>query len=119
MAATKEPNIHPTKQDPKQNVIASCNEFPLYFQVLLFDIFQFQLNRNIFHKHDDEIWNLVRTKRQTGQTTTKNSRFILLYLGSTIVHIFPFSSAWVSSENLSKASLFSMNSLFKFSQTIH
>ena len=57
-----------------------------------------------------EIWNLVWTKRQTGQATTKNSPFTLLYMGTTNVHIFPFSSARVSSEILSKASLFLMNS---------
>ena len=85
MAATKEPNIQSTKRDPKQNIIAACNEFALYFQVLLFNVFQFQLNRNVFHRHDDrvlcklEIWNVVWTKHQTGQTTTKNSPFTLLY----------------------------------------
>ena len=53
-----------------------------------------------------EIWNLEWTKRQTGQATMKNSPFMLLYLGITNVRIFPFSSARVSSEILSKASLF-------------
>ena len=38
-----------------------------------------------------EIWNLVWTKRQTGQATTENSPFTLLYLG-----IFPFSLACVA-----------------------
>ena len=32
------------------------NEFALYFQVLLFNVFQFQLNRNVFHRHDDEFF---------------------------------------------------------------
>ena len=54
MAATKEPNIRSTERDPKQNVIAECNGFALYFQVLLFNVFQFQLNGNVFHRHDDE-----------------------------------------------------------------
>ena len=57
-----------------------------------------------------EIWNLVWTKRQTGQATTKNSPFTLLSLGTTNVRISPFSLAPVSSEILSKASPFSMNS---------
>ena len=56
MAATKEPNIRSTERDPKQNVIAACNEFALYFQVLLFNVFQFQLNRNVFHRHKDEFF---------------------------------------------------------------
>ena len=56
MAATKEPNIRSTERDPKQNVIAACNEFALYFQVLLFNVLQFQLNRDIFHRHDDEFF---------------------------------------------------------------
>ena len=56
-----------------------------------------------------EICNLVWTKRQTGQATTKESKFTLLYLGTTNVRLFPFSSARVSYETLSKASsLFSM-----------
>ena len=53
MVATKEPNIQSTERDPKQNVIAACNEFALYFQVLFFNVFQFQLNRNVFHRHDE------------------------------------------------------------------
>ena len=36
------------------------------------------------------IWNLVWTKRQTGQATTKDFPFTLLYLGTTNVRIFPF-----------------------------
>ena len=56
MAATKEPNIQSTERDPKQNVIAARNEFALYFQVLLFNVFQFQLNRTVFHRHDDEFF---------------------------------------------------------------
>ena len=47
MAATKEPNIRSTERDPKQNVIAARNEFALYFQVLLFNVLQFQLNRDV------------------------------------------------------------------------
>ena len=114
MASTKEPNIQSTERDPQQSVIAPCNEFALYFQVLLFNVFQFQLNRIVFHRYDDEFfvrnWKLVWTKRQTEQATTKNSPLTLLYLGTTNVRIFPFSSVRVSSETLSKASLFSMNS---------
>ena len=53
---TKEPNIQSTERDPKQNVMAACNEFALYFQVLLFNVFQFQLNRNVFHRHNDEFF---------------------------------------------------------------
>ena len=68
MAATKKPNIQSTERDLKQNVIAARNEFALYFQVLLFNVLQFQLNRDVFHRHDDKffvrIWNLVWTKRQ-------------------------------------------------------
>ena len=56
MAATKELNIQSTERYPKQNVIAACNEFTLYFQVLLFNVFQFYLNRNVFHRHDDEFF---------------------------------------------------------------
>ena len=56
MAATKEPNIQSTECDPKQNVIAACNEFTLYFQVLLFNVLQFQLNRDVFHRHDDQFF---------------------------------------------------------------
>ena len=56
MAATKELNIQSTERYPKQNVIAACNEFALYFEVLLFNVFQFQLNRNVFHRHDDEFF---------------------------------------------------------------
>ena len=56
-----------------------------------------------------EIWNLVWTKRQTGQATMKNSSFMLLYLGTTNVCLFPFSLARVSYEILSKAFLFSIN----------
>ena len=56
MAATKELNIRSTERYPKQNVIPACNEFALYFQVLLFNVFQFQLNRNVFHRHDDEFF---------------------------------------------------------------
>ena len=53
MAATKEPNIQSTERDLKQNVIVARNEFALYFQVLLFNVLQFQLNRDVFHRHDD------------------------------------------------------------------
>ena len=56
MAANKELNIQSTEHYPKQNVIAACNEFALYFQVLLFNVFQFQLNRNVFHRHNDEFF---------------------------------------------------------------
>ena len=56
MAATKEPNIQSTERDPKQNVIAACNELAFYFQVLLFNVFQFQLNRNVFHRRDDKFF---------------------------------------------------------------
>ena len=56
MAATKEPNIQSTERDLKQNVIAAHNEFALYFQLLLFNVLQFQLNRNVFHRHDDEFF---------------------------------------------------------------
>ena len=54
MAATKEPNIQSTERDLKQNGIAARKEFALYFQVLLFNVLQFQLNRDVFHRHDDE-----------------------------------------------------------------
>ena len=54
MAVTKEPNIQSTECDLKQNVIAARNEFALYLQVLLFNVLQFQLNRDVFHRHDDE-----------------------------------------------------------------
>ena len=53
MAATKEPNIQSTERVLKQNVIAAGNEFALYFQVLLFNVLQFPLNRNVFDRHDD------------------------------------------------------------------
>ena len=56
MAATKEPNIQSTERDPKQNVIGTRNEFALYFQVLVFNVLQFQLNRNVFHRHDDKFF---------------------------------------------------------------
>ena len=56
MAATKEPNIRSTERDLKQNVIATRNEFALYFQVLLFNVLQFQLNRDVFHRHDDQFF---------------------------------------------------------------
>ena len=63
MAATKESNIRSTERDPKQNVITTCNEFTLYFQVLLFNVFQFQLNRIVFHRHDDKFF--VRNSEST------------------------------------------------------
>ena len=66
-----------------------------------------------------EIGNPLWTKRQKGQATTKNSPVTLLYLGTTNVRSFPFSSAQVSSEILSKASLVSMKSQCEFSRTIH
>ena len=56
MAATKEPNIQSTERDAKQNVITARNEFALCFQVLLFNAFQFKLTRNVFHRHDDELF---------------------------------------------------------------
>ena len=56
VAATKEPNIQSTEHDLKQNVIAARSEFALYFQLLLFNVLQFQLNRNVFHRHDDEFF---------------------------------------------------------------
>ena len=56
MAATKEPNIQSTERVLKQNVIAARNEFALYFQVLLFNVLQLQLNRNVFHRHNDEFF---------------------------------------------------------------
>ena len=56
MAATKEPSIQSTERDRKQNVIAARNEFALYFQVLLFNVLQFQLNRDVFHRHDGEFF---------------------------------------------------------------
>ena len=58
MAATKEPNIQSTEHDLKQNLIAARHEFALYFQVLLFNVpvLQFQLNRDVFHRHDDEFF---------------------------------------------------------------
>ena len=68
MAATKEPNIQSTERDLKQNVIAARNEFALYFQVLLFNVLQFQRTEMSFIDMMTnfllEIWNLVWTKRQ-------------------------------------------------------
>ena len=108
MATTREPNIQSTERDQKQNVIAAMNSF--YFQVLCLNVLQFPLNRNVFYRYDDElleIWNLVRIKRQTGQAAMKDSKFTLLYLGTTNVRLFPFSSARVSYEILSmESSLF-------------
>ena len=37
-------------------MIAACNEFALYFYVLLFNVLQFQLNRNVFQRRDDEFF---------------------------------------------------------------
>ena len=54
MATIREPNIQSTEHDTKQNVIAAMNS--LYFQVLCLDVFQFQLNRNVFHRYDDELF---------------------------------------------------------------
>ena len=56
MVATKEPNIQSTERGLKQNVIAARNEFALYFQLLLFNVLQFQLSRNVFHRHDDQFF---------------------------------------------------------------
>ena len=56
MAATKEPNIQSTERDLQQNVIATRNEFALYFQVLLFNVLHFQLNKDVFYRHDDEFF---------------------------------------------------------------
>ena len=54
MATTREPNIQSTERDQKQNVIAAMNLF--YFQVLCLNVFQFQLNRNVFYRYDDEFF---------------------------------------------------------------
>ena len=100
MATTRELNIQSTERDPKQNVIAATNS--LYFQVLCLNVFQFQLNRNVSLRYD-EIGNL-ESNVDKASTTTKDS-------STTNVPLFPFSSARVSYEILSKASaLFSMNS---------
>ena len=68
MAATKEPNIQSTWRDLKQNVIAARNEFALYFQVLLFNVLQFQRTEMSFidmmMNSLLEIGNLVWTKCQ-------------------------------------------------------
>ena len=56
MAATKEPNIQSTERDLKQNMIVARNEFALFFQVLLFNVLQFQLNRDVFLRHGDEFF---------------------------------------------------------------
>ena len=58
MVTTREPNIQSTERDQKQNVIAAMNLF--YFQVLCLNVFQFQLNRNVFYRYDDELHVFVR-----------------------------------------------------------
>ena len=116
MAATKEPNIQSTERDLKQNVIAARNEFALYFQVLLFNVLQFQLNRNVFYRLDDEFFVRNLESNQCGLSVKNGASHheeLAIYVivpGHNNVRIFPFSSAWVSSEILSQASLFSMNS---------
>ena len=54
MAATREPNIQSTERNEKQNVIDAMNW--LYFKVLCLNIFQFQLNRNVFYRCDDKFF---------------------------------------------------------------
>ena len=110
MATTREPNIQSTERDQKQNVIAAMNLF--YFQVLCLNVFQFQRNRNVFHRYDDKFF--VRNL-ESGVDKASNGAshhegfaiitlFTLLYLGTTNVCPFPFSSARVSYEILSMAS---------------
>ena len=54
MTTTREPNIQSTERDQKQYGIAAMNSF--YFQILCLNVFQFQLNRNVFHRYDDEFF---------------------------------------------------------------
>ena len=54
MATTRKPNIQSTERDQKQTVIAAMNSF--YFQVLCLNVFQFQLNRNVFYTYEDEFF---------------------------------------------------------------
>ena len=53
MATTREPNIQSTERDQNKNVIAAMNSF--YFQVMCLNVFQFQLNRNVFNRYDDDL----------------------------------------------------------------
>ena len=108
MATTREPNIQSIKRDQKQNVIATMNLF--YFQVLCLNVFQFQLNRNVFYRYDDELFvrNLEPSVNKASNRASHHEGFeiyiYLLYLGTTNVSLFPFSSAQVSYEILSMAS---------------
>ena len=113
MATTREPNIQSTERDPKQNMIATMNQ--LYFQVLFLNVFQFQLNRNVFHRYDDEFFvrNLESSvdKALNSASHHKGLAIYIIVPGHNKCSPFPFSSARVSYEILSKASsLFSMNS---------
>ena len=95
MATIREPNIQSTEHDTKQNVIAAMNS--LYFQVLHLDVFQFQLNRNVFHRYDDELFvrNLESSVDKASNVASHpmDSPFTLLYLDTTNVRL---SSARVS-----------------------
>ena len=70
MATTREPNIQSTERDQKQNVIAAMNLF--YFQVLCLNVFQFQLNRNVFYRYDDEFF--VRNLESTCSVNKASNR---------------------------------------------
>ena len=54
MATTREPKIQSTERGEKQNLVAAMNS--LYFQVLCLNVFQFQLNRNVFYRYNDKFF---------------------------------------------------------------
>ena len=123
MTKTREPNIQSTERDQKQNGIAAMNSF--YFQILCLNVFQFQLNRNVFHRYDDEFF--ARNLESSADKASNEASYHEGFASYIIVPghykcspVFPFSSAQVSYDILSKASsLVSMNSLYKLSRTIH
>ena len=111
MATTREPNIQSTERDQKQNVIAAMNSF--YFHVLCLNVFQFQLNRNVFYRYDDELFvrNLESSvdKASNGASHHKEFEISTIVPGHNNCSSFSFFFGLGSYENLSMASsLFSM-----------
>ena len=95
----------------KQNVIAA-ETWSLYFQVLCFNVFQFQLTRNVFHRYDDEFFvrNLESRVDKASNGASHQERIRHLHCCTWAQQIFAFFFARVSCEILSKESspLFSM-----------
>ena len=113
MATMSQSSAIQTKRDRRKNVI-TAKTWSLYFQVLCLNVFQFQLNRNVFHRYDDEFFvrNLESSVDKASKGASQHERIRHLHYVPGHNEFLPFSPAQIYYEILSKASspLFSRNS---------